>query len=174
MNNHELIYSIRHSHGKPDYIQHFGSDEKKLDELVRIVLDLEEYPYKEYASYIMTHLVKMKEYSFQSYYNNLVDLLFKTKDQTVLRNITNVIHHSSITSYRESEFIDLLISFIQDPKNKVALHVYSIYVLVQFVKKYRELKTEIEQIIELNSEGKTAAWKIAQQNFQQWTRTENK
>ena len=157
----ELVLNLRNSHVRPDYLNLFGTDKSKLKVLVTIVLDLEEYPLKEYASYMITHMVKMNEFSFQSYYKEFVDLLFKTNNQSVLRNITNVIHHSEITEYRESEFIDLLISFIQDSENKVALHVYSIYVLVQFVKKYPELKDEISEVIELNSEGKTAAWKVA-------------
>lgn len=166
----ELVLNVRYSHVKADYNNLFGADRSKLDQLVHIVLDQDEYPYKEYASYMMTHMAKMKEFNFQPYYNSLVDLLFKSKDQTVLRNITNVIHHSTVTKYRESEFIDLLISFIQDASNKVALHVYSIYVLVQFVNRYPELKEEISQLIEHNSEGKTAAWKIAKRNFQAWTK----
>jgi hypothetical protein len=167
---HEFLKEFRWGHDKSNYVERFSKDPKDLDNLVQVVVELQEYPYKEYASYLMTHMVKSKKIDFQPYYNQLVDVLFKTKDQTVLRNVTNVINHSKITDYRESDFIDLLIGFVQDPKNKVALHVYSIYVLVQFVKKYPELKGEIEQIIALNAEGKTAAYRIATRNFHSWTK----
>lgn len=147
----------------------FQKDPKKLDDLVKIVENLEEYPLKEYASYALTHLQKQKT-DLEPFHNRFIDTLFKTDNQSVLRNLTNILSQQEPTSYRESELIDLLIGFVQDPKNKVALHVYSIYVLVKFVKLYPELKDEIAEIIELNSEGKTAAWKMATRNFHKWTK----
>ena len=147
----------------------FQSNEAHLDELVAVVTNLEEYPLKEYASYALTHLQRQGT-DLTKYSESFIDTLFKTDNQSVLRNLTNLISQQGISEYRESELIDLLISYLQNPKNKVALHVYSIYVLIHFVKKYPELKDEIEQVIALNSDGKTAAWKIASRNFQKFTK----
>lgn len=164
-----LLEDFRWAMDRTKLLAPFQKDPEKLDDLVQIVLNLEEYPLKEYGSYALTHLQKQKT-DLTKYRKGFIDTLFRTDNQSVLRNLTNILSQQELTDYRESELIDLLIGFVQDPKNKVALHVYSIYILVRFVKIYPELKEEIAEIIQLNSEGKTAAWKIATRNFHQWTK----
>lgn len=162
---HELVLSIRQERDFKSKIAHFNSHPADLDRLLEIIYAQEEYPLSEYASWILVHLTKYDPSLVQHHYESLVDLLFESKNQSVLRNITNVLKHLSITEYRESEFIDLLISFIQDANNKVALQVYSMYVLIQFVSIYPELKQEIIEIIELNATQKSAAYKASHRNF---------
>lgn len=161
----EKVIEIRTSRNKTDYIEYFVNHPSEISSLYKLVGDLEEYPYKEYASWVLVHLCKSERIDLKHLYNDLVDITFCTNDQTVLRNVINCINELKITEYRESEFIDLLISFVQNHENKVALHVYSIYILIQFCIKYPELSPEIKDIIELNREGKSAAYCIARRNF---------
>lgn len=144
----------------------FKKDVKKIDHLVQITANLEEYPLKEYASYALTHLQKQGA-DLTKYRKVFIDTLFVTENQTVLRNLTYLLHHLEYTDYRESELLDLLISFLNNAKNKVALHVYSIYLLIQFVQQYPELKDEVREVILYNSMGKTPAYRIAIRNFEQ-------
>lgn len=144
----------------------FKKDVKKIDHLVQITANLEEYPLKEYASYALTHLQK-QGVDLTKYRKVFIDTLFVTENQTVLRNLTYMLHHIEHTDYRESELLDLLISFLNNAKNKVALHVYSIYLLIQFVQQYPELKDEVREVILYNSKGKTPAYRIAIRNFEQ-------
>lgn len=164
-----IINDFRWAMNRSELIGPFQKDQKKLDDLVKIVENLEEYPLSEYASYALTHLQRQGT-DLTKYRQQFIDTLFKTDNQSVLRNLTNILSKEELTEYRESELIDLLIGFVQDPKNKVALHVYSIYLLVKFIHKYPELKDEIEQVIELNSKGKSAGWQVAKRNFYKWTK----
>jgi len=95
----------------------------------------------------------------------LVDVLFETKNQAVLRSVTNCINQLQITDYRESDLIDLLLDFIKDYENKVAVQVYSIHVLRQFMRRYPELIPEVNEIIDFHSEGKSAAYQVARRRF---------
>ena len=168
----EKIIAFRDSHDRKEFVSFFTADKKRLDLLLYLVWNLEEYPYKEYASWMFMHIIKSKKIDPTEYYNPLVDILFKTNDQTVLRNATCCLNlMNNITEYRESDLIDQLIGFAQDGSNKVALQVYSIYILIKFCKKYPELTKEIHQIIMMNSEGKTAGYLIAIRNFTQELRT---
>ncbi len=142
----------------------FKKDQRKLDDLVQIVINQEEYPLSEYASYALTHLQKQKT-DLSKYQKQFIDTLFLSDNQSVLRNLTNILYQQELIDYRESELIDLLIGFVQDPSNKVALHVYSIYNLINYVYKYPELRSEILEVIDLNLEGKTTAYHIARRNF---------
>lgn len=170
MDIREKILEVRTERDKQKFITYFRAHPDQLNELVHLVLKLEPYPYKEYGSWILTHLSKSDQLNLQHLYPSFVDLLFKTDDQSVLRNVLRCLNFLEITEYRESEFIDLLIGFIRDYSNKVALQVYSIYMLIPFVKKYPELKSEILETIHLYSKNKTAAYTIAQRNFIQSTK----
>lgn len=112
------------------------------------------------------HIIRSRKIDCTDYYPNLVDVLFKTDDQTVLRNTVNSLTQLEITSYRSVDLIDQLLLFIQDSKNKVALQVYSIYLLIQFCERYPELTPEVREVIELNAQGKSAAYMVAHRNFE--------
>lgn len=170
MDIHEKILEIRTTFDKSAFVDYFVDRPKELDELMECIFKLEEYPFKEYASWILIHVSQSGKVDLTAYYTRLVDVLFKTADQTVLRNVTRSLHQFELTDYRESEFIDLLISFIQNYENKVALQVYSIYILSQFVKRYPELKEEITEIIALNRTGKTSSYAAAERNFHKMVR----
>ena len=161
----ELVLNIFENRNFEFYQNYFKNDPSKLDELFLLVKNQAEYPLKEYASWIFVHLCKSQAKDIQPFYNDFVDILFKSDNQSVLRNILNVIKHLEKTDYRESEFVDLMIGFIQNPKNKVALHVYSMQVLGSFVLKHPELKAEILQIINIHSEGKSPAYGAGKRHF---------
>ena len=160
-----LKEDFRWAMDKKQLLSPFLKDAKKIDALVQITHDLEEYPLKEYASYALTHLQK-GGIDLSSHRKKFIDTLFKTDDQTVLRNVTNMLSHMELTSYKESELLDLLLEFVIDPKNKVALHVYSIYILAKFVRKYPDLEQEIRTVIIYNSKDKAPAYRIAIRNFE--------
>ncbi len=149
------------------FIPYFTEDIDRLEIMLDQIWMLAPYPYKEYASWMFFHIVRSHKMDCQPYYEKLVDVLFLTNDQSVLRNVVNCFQELKITEYRESEFVDLLISFIQNSTNKVALQVYSIYVLIQFCKKYPDLTEEIRAIIALHSEGKSIAYRVAERNFRE-------
>lgn len=144
------------------YFQAKPSEYKNLIELINIK---EAYPIPEYASWILVHLCKSDVSRVQPFDKTIIDQLFVTENQSVRRNLINVIDHLDVIDYKESELIDLLISFIQDFDNKVAVQVYSMQVLTKFVKKYPELKSEIEEVIHLNSENKSPAYGAGMRKF---------
>lgn len=134
-------------------------------ELLHLIEQKAVYPYAEYASWIWTHLAKDLPEFAQKYYPNLVDILFETKNETILRNVLAGIVHLQKTDYKEGEFIDLLIQFLLEKNHKVALHVYALYVLTDFIKKYPELKQEVSLVADLLMENPTPALKVAYRNF---------
>ena len=153
-----------------EYQKYFRSNPKEYKNLIELIIEEEAYPIPEYASWILSHLCKTDASVVQSFYNTIVDKLFFIKNPSVRRNLINVIDHLEITNYRESELIDLLLSFINDFENKVAVQVYSIQVLTKFVKKYHELKSEVAEVIELNSENKSPAYSASSRKFYKKTK----
>ena len=165
MDIREKILEIRTVFDKPAFVDYFTTRPKEFDDLMNCIFNLEEY-----ASWILIHVSQTGKLDLQPYYPQLVDILFKTQDQTVLRNVSRSLHHFHVTDYRESECVDLLISFIQNYENKVALQVYAMYILAQFIKRHPDLKAEISEIIALHRTKKTAAYHSAERNFHKMVR----
>lgn len=162
---HKKLEAFRDSRDVPTYTKYFSASAERMDALLRCIVDLEAYPYKEYGSWLLSHILKRKAVDGLPYYTSLVDLLFETDDQTVLRNIAHCLLEIGVQEYRESELFDRLLGFLNDSSNKVALHMYSIRLLMQLCEKYPELAPEVRDVIHLNNEGKSAAYKIGVRDF---------
>lgn len=161
----EVVLNISQNRNFEFYQNYLKRNPKQLNDLFLLVKNEAEYPLKEYSSWIFVHLCKSQIKDVQPFYNNFIDILFKSDNQSVLRNVLNVIKHLEKSDYRESEFVDLMIGFIQNPKNKVALQVYSMQVLIYFILKYPELKPEILEVINIHSEGKSPAYHASKRHF---------
>lgn len=170
MDIRDKVLEIREGRNFEEFQKYFRENPKAYKKLIELILKEEAYPVPEYASWILTHLCKTDAPNLQPFYAKIVDRLFINENQTVRRNLINVVDHLEITNYRESELIDLLISYINDFENKVAVQVYSIQVLTKFIKKYPELKSEVAEVIELNSENKSPAYSASSRKFYKKTK----
>ncbi len=163
---HRQLDAFKTTRDKVKYTQYFTSSPARLESLLQCIYNLDPYPYKEYSSWLLFHLLRGKQVDGVPMYTDLVDTLFRAEDQSTLRNIANCINIIGIQEYKESELIDLLIGFVNDASNKVALQMYSIRILMQFCEKYPELISEVREVIHLNSKGKTAAYKVGMRDFE--------
>jgi hypothetical protein len=82
----------------------------------------------------------------------------------VLRSLTSVNSFLGKSNYREGELLDRLLQFIQSEENKVALQVYALHTLTDFVKSYPEINIEIEAILANKQKTVKPAMKIAIRN----------
>lgn len=144
----------------------FLVDQPELSEqILRLIEEKAEYPFAEHASWLWIHLAKEKPAFAQPFYPRLLDILFETKNESILRNVLNALFQLEIEDYRQSAFVDLLFGFLLNKAHKVALHVYSIYFLMRFVRLYPELKGELQQCVEILMENPTPALTVAARNM---------
>ena len=137
------------------------------EQILQLIEEKAEYPFAEHASWLWIHLCREKPAFAQPFYARLLDILFETKNESVLRNVLNGLSQLEIEEHRQSEFVDLLFSFLLNKAHKVALHVYSIYFLMRFVHLYPELKGELQQCVEILMENPTPALTVAARNMKQ-------
>ena len=163
------VLEIRNERNFTVFQAYFRTHPKEISDLVQLINEQEAHPIPEYASWILVHVSKDNPFSIQPFYKLLIELLFLNSNQSVRRNLINVIDQLELSDYKESDFIDVLISYIQDFENKVAVQVYSIQVLTKFVHRYPELKDEILGIIVLHSENKSPAYSASLRRFQRKT-----
>lgn len=121
-------------------------------QLVKLACTIDSYPIQEYSSWLLAHATEQKKAFIQPHQAEVIDAFIRSSDQTVLRNLCNVLYKLPLIDYKESELLECLMVRLRDESNKIALHVYALYKLVQFIKKYPDLKREIDELITLKSE----------------------
>jgi len=147
-----------------DFSKHvdvFVKDEKLLIDLVKTATSNLPHPYPEYASWLITHIAKTQPQVLEKFQEDFIDCVMTSKNQSVLRNLVNTTQLLSLIEYKESEYLDKLITFIKDDSNKVALFVYALYKLIQFAHKYPEIKNEIEGILLLKPQEMKPSMRVA-------------
>tara|TARA_R110000737_G_scaffold345455_1_gene373985 strand:+ start:60072 stop:60602 length:531 start_codon:yes stop_codon:yes gene_type:complete len=150
------------------YTNFFLSHPKELEELLSISLQADKGKHCVLGTWVCAHLAEADKKPFQKIQKDILHFLQTETHQSSLRNWMKVMTFLPTPEEIEGEVIDLCISFIQNPENKVALQMYSILLLMPILKKYPELIPEIKAIIDLNSEGKSAAYHAISRKFEKF------
>jgi hypothetical protein len=166
MTTKDLILKFHKSRDIKFYTNYFVQNPNQIVEIISLIEKKEKYPFSEYGSWLLTHIVKLEPSLILPFEKQLIDIVLnEVENQSVLRNCSHILLLIPTISYKESELMDRLISFINNSENKVALQVYSMYNLVEFVRKYPELKTEVTSIVEIYFQERSAAYKAGVNKF---------
>lgn len=153
---HEMLLELRAERNMATQVGRMFRKPELIPELIQIVNRQEPYPFAEYGSWLLMHLAKKNKKRTGVFYEKIVDLLFLTDNETVLRNCSSAIRTLPFQSYRDGERLELLLGFLGNVEHKVALHAYSLYQLIPYVKQYPELNTEIKALLDLHEQRKPA------------------
>jgi hypothetical protein len=125
-----------------------GNDSKRFKALVDTFL---KGPYRvtQRASWPLAYCVEYHPKLVAPHLVKLINFL-KTpgNHDSVKRNILRFLQHIDIPKRQHGIVIDLCFAFLTDPKEPIAVRVFSMAVLAQLVKVHRELKQELRIIIE--------------------------
>jgi hypothetical protein len=144
----------------------FIENPSDIAELVEVSGSKEPHPYPEYASWLLIHITRKAPQLIEAYQHKFIDTILRSSNQSVLRNLLNSCVSLPLIEHEESAFLDRLLDFVKDDTNKVALQVYSLYKLEQFVEKYPEILPEINGILDLKEENNLQpAMRVAIRNF---------
>ncbi len=152
MNDLVYLNMFRDAAMRPMVLHYFLERKYGVETLIKYAASNEAYPLPDYASWVITHLVKQFPNQLTDHQPQLIDAFLISDNQTVLRNITVGLTLLPLIEYREGELYDGLVRHLMNPDDKVALHVNCIYKLIQFAQKYPELIHEIEPVIEIRTE----------------------
>lgn len=154
-----------------EWHRNFVSHPEQIPDLVELALGSKVAPLPAHASWLLIHLAKADWSLLASYEHAFIDHFLVSTNQSILRNLLVTLLEFPLTDYRESEVLDALIAHLKNEEDKVALRVYSLYKLVEFVKLYPEIKTEIDAVLELIQENPMSpAMKVGIRNFEKTCR----
>lgn len=172
MNIQELILTHYKSR---DFIQqhtYFIENPHFFPELIDVAHSDLNYPFPQYASWWLFHIARSNSKVLLPYQNQLIDGVLENENVSVLRNSMGVLLELPMTEYKEGFLLDRLFHFFQSDKYKVAIEVYALYLLIDFTKKYPEIKQEIIEIIKIKEEKPhTPALKMGIKNYLKATKS---
>lgn len=119
------------------------------------------YPFPQYSSWLLSHIADNHKDKLLPYYSQIIDAFLDCPDPSAQRNLGNVLIKFQRTTHREGELLDKLFYFLTDPETKVAMKVYAMYLITDFLKDYPELKGEFQSIIEAGMQYESAAYQSA-------------
>jgi hypothetical protein len=131
-----------------------------VDDLLRYCLTLK-YPYPQYSSWLLSHVAENHLEFILQFHSKIIDTFLDCQEPSTQRNLCNVLTKLPKIEYREGELLDTYFAFLQSSETKVALKVYSMYQIVDFLKDYPELKSELKIIIEDGIKKETPAFAAA-------------
>ena len=145
----------------------FVSHPEQIPDLVELALGSKKAPLPAHASWLLIHLAKADWALLASYEHAFIDHFLVSTNQSILRNLLVTLLEFPLTDYREGEVLDALIAHLKNEEDKVALRVYSLYKLAEFVQRYPEIKTEIDAVLELiQVNPMSPAMKVGIRNFE--------
>jgi len=91
--------------------------------------------------------------------DRLLSVLFKTKENSLKRNILRLLQIQSIPEKHHGPLIDFCFNILEDKKEAVAIQVFAMTVAGKLAKPYPELLHELALLLEANYEYGTAGYK---------------
>lgn len=163
-----LVLQLRENrHARASILKEFLRSSERRLQLVHLATTPAPYPLQEHASWLLIHGIEKQAVKFEEAQPIIIDAFLASSNQTVLRNLCNALYKLPLIEYRESDLLDGLIAHLRNEDNKIALHVYALYKLIQFVQKYPDIKQEIDQLIVIKSDRDLPpSFQVAIRNYQ--------
>jgi hypothetical protein len=112
------------------------------------------------------HIARSNATVLNQFQKLFIDCILENENGTVLRNSLGILLEFPLIEYKEGLLLDRLFHFLVDENYKVAIQVYALYLLIDFTKKYPEIKQEILEIIKIKAEKPhTPALKMGIKNY---------
>ena len=149
-----------HSLGQRNKIvQWIGNDQEKFNALFNLFLN-DEYRITQRASWSLSKCVETHPEFINKLLGKLISNLQKPNlHDSVKRNTIRLLQYVNIPKKYHGEVMHICFSYVEAPKEAVAIKAFSLTVLGRLAKDYPEILPEIKLLIEEQLPHQTAAFK---------------
>jgi len=147
-----LIHENQRQPGFPRLADLLIEQPGSISEVVELAISEEEYPYPQYAAWLLMHVARKDSSLVEPFYNHVIDGILTTHNPSVLRSLMGVSLCFPIMEYKQGAFLNQLMELISDNDSKPGLLNYSVRKLADFMELYPEIRREIDMILELRDE----------------------
>ena len=140
-------------------VRYIGHDKKKFGILMKLFFS-GEYRVTQRAAWPMSYCVEANPSLIIPYYKKLI-LFLNRKDvhPAVARNILRLLQKVEIPKKWQGEIMNSCFQFIENPKEAIAIKIFSLTVLGNLAKDYPEILPELRVVIETRWDMETAGFR---------------
>ncbi len=139
-----------------------GNNEKRFKELLELFL-YDSYRVSQRSAWVVSFVAEKHPKLIQNNIQALVNRLFdEGLPVAVKRNVIRVLQFIPVPKNLQAKVMNLCFDFLSDPKETIAVRVFSMTVLANLAKEYPDIKNEIIQVIEAGSKNPSAGYKSRQ------------
>lgn len=160
MTSDQIILAFRADRDYKKFSRIAAETEGAIDELISFCYRTD-YPFPQYSSWLLAHIADNHFATLLPFHTQLIDAFMDCTDPSTQRNLGNVLQRFPQIAHREGELLDKLFRFLTDPESKVAVKVYAMNLIFNFLSTYPELKGELQMIIEDGLTRESAAYQSA-------------
>lgn len=146
-----LVKVILYEHSKPQMekiTRYVGNDPKRFAELVDVFL-AGPYRVTQRASWPLSYCVEYNPSLIKPHLKKILNYLYKEGEHVaVKRNILRLLQYITIPRSLQAKTINLCFDFLNNPKEPIAVRVFTMTVLGNLAKENEDLKNEIIMVIE--------------------------
>jgi hypothetical protein len=147
------------SRANVDYIVHSIREDKKLfEKFFPLIYDDNGYVANR-AAWVLEKYAANYPHIVKPYLPEIIDQLLVTRFHGARRLLLKVVSFYPIPEEKEGVLVDRCFTWLESPKEKVALKVYSMQVLADFAQKMPDVIPELIAVLENNYEHNSIAFK---------------
>ena len=140
-------------------VEYVGADQDRFDELVKYFYD-EEYRIVQRAAWPLGYCVIKHPALIKKHLNKMVKNLKNPHlSIAIKRNTVRFLQHITLPKSLHGDLMESCFKFLIDPKETIAVRVFSMSVLANLAKEYPEIKSELRSILDDVRENKTPAFR---------------
>lgn len=125
-----------------------GSNQQRFDELFNLFLN-DEYRVVQRAAWPVSYCVDAHPILISKHWKELVNNLKKPNiHDAVKRNSVRLMQDIALPETYHGEIMDICFTYLESPKEALAIKCFSMSVLANLAKCYPEIKTELKIIVE--------------------------
>ena len=136
-----------------------GSSQQRFDELFHLFLN-DEYRVVQRSAWPMSYCVDAHPALISKHWKELILNLKKTNlHDAVKRNSIRLMQDIELPETYHGEIMDMCFTYLESPKESLAVKIFSMSVLANLAKHYPEIKPELKLIIEDQQPHQSAGFK---------------
>lgn len=148
MDAREYLEKFREHRKMRPALQRLKKDEGFLADILTEI-PKNEYPYSEYASWMIQHFFEHTRTDFSPYKKRIISYILETPNTSVQRNLVHIFTKLKANIQEDGELLDCFFRLLDNPDSPVAVKVLCFKAIVkQYLKAYPELLQELDLRIE--------------------------
>ena len=111
------------------------------------------------SAWVLDHLNQISKEAVRPYLSQMIVFLSTSNNDSLRRTYLKILGQNELPEENSGILMDLCFELLNNPQTAVAVRAWCMFILMEFAKKYPEIKSELKPILELIAQTGTAGEK---------------